>query len=125
MPEQPGVVLVGPRPRGVEEEGLTRDVGHRREPLVVDAEVDGVDADGVQAESLDDARLHPFADHDHAVGSPCRAVVGEPSEQALAPRKEPGQVEVLHIEQRQHRREVEAWKRNGQRVVDDAGTVEG
>ena len=61
--EQPRVVLVRPGPRGVEEERLARDARVGREALVVDAEVDRVDALGIEPEPRDHAVLHPLADH--------------------------------------------------------------
>ena len=82
--EQPRVVLVRPRPGGVVEERLARDGGSGREPLVVDAEVDGVHAIGVEPEPLDDAALHPLADHDDMRRAACRPVVREPPKEPLA-----------------------------------------
>ena len=100
--EQAGMVLVRPRARGVEEERLTVDAGRRREPLVVDTQVDRVHACALEAEPLDDPLLDPFADHDHACRAPGSAVVGESPEHPLAAREELRQVEMLHVEERQH-----------------------
>ena len=117
--EEPGVVLVRPRPRGVVEERLPR-VGLRgAEARVVDAEMDRVDALGVEAEPLDDAGANPVADHDHPIRARGGPVVREASKEALAAREELRQVQMLDVEEGQHRRAVGRRHRHGERVVHD------
>ncbi len=122
--EEPLVVLVWPRPRGVEKERLARRFGVGAEALGVDAQVHRMNALRSDAESLDHAFLHPIADHHHLVGSPGRPVVGEPAEEPLAAREQLREVQVLRVEQRQHGRTAGGRHGNGERVVDDVGLFE-
>ena len=122
--EQPGVVLVRPGPRRIEEERLTVDRRIGREQVVVDAEVDRVHTCGVEPEPLDNPAGDPVADHDHAVSAPCGGVVRQTAEEALTAREESGQVEVLDVEEGQHGRPPGGRHGDGERVVDDVGALE-
>ena len=85
--------------------------------------MDRVHAPGVEAEPLDHPAPHPVADHDHLAGPRGRPVVREASKQALAAREELRQVEMLDVEERQHRRPLGRRHGHGERVVDDVGAL--
>ena len=122
--EQPSVILVRPWPGWVEEERLARHRGLGREAREVDAEVDRVHPLRIQFEPLDRPFAHPLADHDHLVGPPCSAVVGEPPEEPLASREELRQIEVLDVEERDDSGTRHRRNRHGERIVHDLGCLE-
>jgi len=62
--EKPVMILVLPAVRGVEEERLAR-ATVRREPLVVDGQVDRAHPLGIEAEPLDQRFAGVLADRDH------------------------------------------------------------
>ncbi len=118
------MVLVRPGPRGVVEVRLTLDGRVGREPLVVDGQVDRVDAVRVEAEPLDDALADPLADDDDVRRPARRPVVRQAPEQPLAAWEERGQIEVLDVEQRENSRALGRRHGDGERVVDDVGSRE-
>ena len=120
--EEPGVILVRPRARRVEQKLLARLVA-RLEELVIDAVVDHPDPVPVEAEGLLRAVADEGARHDHELRRASRAVVGDPPELALAAGEELWQVEMLDVVQRHRGRRLYRWDADRQRVVHgvDAG----
>ncbi len=117
--EQTNVVLVRPRARRVEQEGLPLDLVVGLEDLVVDRVRDDVDAPGIELEVLDGAPADELA-RDEDGGRPASGtVVGHASERPARRAEELRQVAVLDVVQRHDRRSVRAGHGDGQRVVDD------
>ena len=118
--EQACVILVRPRPGGVQQQRLAL-LGPGSEARVVDAVVDDPDPAGRDPEPLD----HPVADErrrdDDRLRRARRAVVGERAERPLAAREELRQIQVLEVLQRHHAGGRDRRNADRERVVDDAG----
>ena len=116
--EQPLVVLVLPRVRGVEQERLAR-AAVRAEPLVVDGEVDCTDARGVEVEALDQRLAGVLAQGDDHPAPAHRPAVDTPAVGQLGAREELGEDLVLDVEHARHRRRrVHRRQHHAEREVD-------
>jgi hypothetical protein len=121
--EQPGVVLVRPGARRVEQEGLTWLVT-RAEEIVVDAVRGHVNPGRVEAEELDRALPDECARDDRGLCPPGGAVVGHFAQCSLPARKQLGTIEVQDVVQRDGERLSRLRERDRQRIVNGVRAVE-
>ena len=118
------MVLVRPRVRRVEEERLARLVAGLEE-LVVEPQVDHLDAIRLELHPLDEALLHVPADRDHRAGVVERPAVREPAVEPLGPGEELRVEEVLDVEQAHcGRRLVDPREHDREREVDRVELVQ-
>ena len=116
--EEPRVILVRPRPRGVEEDRLGLVVAEP-EDRVVDRVRDDVHAARVEIQQLDGAPAHELARHDDRGRATRRPVVGDAPERPARRAEELGKVAMLRVVQRDDGRRLRSRRGDGQRVVED------
>ena len=121
--QQPGVVLVRPRARRIEQEGLAWFVA-RAEQLVVDSVRCHVHRPWIEFEQLHGTLAHEPARDDHHLRPPCGPVVCRLAKHALPPREQRRPVEVQDVVERDGEWLPRLRERDRQRIVDGFGAVE-